>query len=123
MRKLPKHNVILRLFLAILRETQKSTKKAEQAAFFKEAARQTALEIKLVWKYHFGLRMICGKETVEDVIVDEAMKLIIMDNKIESKVLLEKTRKRKDRCEKDFFKQKVATFQTDKLDMPMNISK
>ena len=61
------------------------------------------------------------------MIVDEAMKLIIMDNKIESKVLslfkewkeLEKTSKRKDRCEKDFFKQKVATFQTDKLDMPM----
>ena len=36
---------------------------------------------------------------------------------------LEKTSKRKDRSEKDFFKQKVATFQTDKLDMPMNISK
>ena len=87
MSKLPKHNVILRRFLAILRETQKSTKKAEQAAFFKEAARQTASEIKLVWKYHFGLRMICGKETVEDIIVDEAMKLIIMNNTIESRVL------------------------------------
>ena len=67
--------------------------------------------------------MICEKERVDDVIVDEAMKLIIMDDKIESKELslfkewkeLEKTSKRKERCEKDFFKHK--------LDITMNIAK
>ena len=49
MSKLPKHNVILRCFMAILRETQMSTLKAAQAEAVKEAARQTTLEIKIVW--------------------------------------------------------------------------
>ena len=36
---------------------------------------------------------------------------------------MEKTSRRKDRCEKDSFNQKVETFKLDKLDMPLNIAK
>ena len=50
MSKLPKHNVILRRFLAILREKQKSTQKAAQATADKDTAMQKASESKLVWK-------------------------------------------------------------------------
>ena len=129
--KLPKHCDILRRFLTILKDSGTSTQSAAQAAAVQDAAKHTASEIKLVWKHHFGLRMTFGKDLEHDKHADEALKLIVMDDKIEAKVLsifkewkeLEKTSRRKDRCEKDYFKMKVETFQTDKLDMPMNIAK
>ena len=69
--KLPKHGAILRRFLAILKDAGTQTQSVAQAAAAKAAAKQTASEIKLIWKHHFGLRMTFGKDVEEDNIKDD----------------------------------------------------
>ena len=119
--KLPKNFAVLQRFLAIL----------ETAGSPKAAAKLTTAEVKIVWKHHFGLKLVYGVQTENDNIEVESNKLVIMDNKIDAMILalhkewldLERTTRRKDRCKKEFFKLKQKHFLEDTLETPLNISK
>ena len=119
---MPKNLAILQRFLDIYGETQ--TEKA--------AVKQTASELKDVWKHHFGLKLVYGVESDgDDEIVSEAIKLVVMDNKIENKILnlyrdyhkLELENRRKDRTKGKSFELKQNTFLEETLDTPMNLAK
>ena len=113
--KLPKNISVLRKFLYELDNSGK----------VKHAAQKTTENIRAVWTFHFGSKLIMGK-----VGEDEPKKLVVTTQKIESKALelynewkgLENSSKRKDRCEKESFQMKERKF-LDKLDLPMDISK
>ena len=117
--KLPKCMAVLQRFIA-LKEELKSQKLA---------VRQTVSELKLVWRHHFGPKLVYGVESEGDP-ASEASKLVIMDDKIESKInnlykewqKLECESKRKDRISKTF-DQRQKTFVEDTLENPMNIAK
>ena len=120
--KLPKNLAILQRFLDIYGETQSE----------KAAVKQTASELKDVWKHHFGLKLVYGVESDgDDEIVSEAIKLVVMDNKIENKILnlyrdyhkLELENRRKDRTKGKSFELKQKTFLEETLDTPMNLAK
>jgi hypothetical protein len=117
--KIPKQSYVIRRFLLELQRT----------GTIKTAAATTANELCEVWKFHFGMKLIMGKNTIDDK-EDETMKLVIKTCKIEKKIIelytewkeLEKTSKRKDRCIKDSFKTKEQNL-LERLDLPMDISK
>ena len=117
--KLPKCVAVLQRFIA-LKEELKSQKLA---------VRQTVSELKLVWRHHFGPKLVYGVESEGDP-ASEASKLVIMDDKIETKInnlykewqKLECESKRKDRISKTF-DQRQKTFVEDTLENPMNIAK
>ena len=119
--KLPKNLAILQRFLDIYGETQSE----------KTAVKQTASELKDVWKHHFGLKLVYGVESEgDDEIVSEAIKLVVMDNKIENKILnlyrdyhkLELENRRK-RTKGKSFELKQKRFMEETLDTPMNLAK
>lgn len=118
--KLPKNSQVLARFLAIL----------EKCGEKKRAAKQCAEDIRIVWKHHFGLRLVYGKDIDSDT-ESEGMKLVVRKEKIEDKILqlfktwteYENTSKRKERSNTASFTQKEKTFIDDVLDMPMNIAK
>ena len=84
--KLPKNSLILRRFFDILGTCDGMESKLMSDALH-HAAGLTADEIRLVWRFHYGLRLVNGKETDFDKTEDESLKLIVRKDKIKDKIL------------------------------------
>ena len=130
--KLPKIKSVMKFFfhsLLLKEDLQKHSNPltlATKTAVGK-AARETADAIRSVWRYHFGIRLIDGKDTKNGQ-VDTSKIMIIGDKEIAGKIVnifsewknCERLSRRPDRAtllvaKEDSFKQK--------LDMPLNILK
>ena len=126
MKKLPKNRDILARFLHVhdIYEGGYSAYKEKQAAM------QVTQEICEVWQFHFGNRLVYGKDSKEAETTNESLKIVIRKDHVETKIVklfklwteLERVNRREDRNKKDSFLQKVKNM-TDSLDEPMNISK
>ena len=89
------------------------------------AAQDTLCQVKQVWKYHFGERVIMGYDTG---MKEETPKMISDDKNIQMKILkvwqewlaLEKE-SRRERASKEGFLKKQAKFVDEVLDMPFSI--
>ena len=89
------------------------------------AAKQTAAAIKTVWRHHFGIRLIDGKDEVNGE-EDNSKIMIIEEHKIAKKIVelfsewktAERLSRRPDRA--TTLAVKEATFRA-KLDLPLNI--
>ena len=118
--KLPKTKAVLSVFLSNFKETEGFEMAAAQ-----EAAEIVLVQLKEVWRHHFGLRVIMGYDTD----MEETKKIISNDKNIKKKILkvwkewkeMERTSKREDRCQTPGFKKKEEKFVNDVVDMPFNI--
>ena len=130
--KLPKNSSIMRLFFGILLSQEDINKNANsltlatKAAAYK-AAKETAVAIKSVWRYHFGIRLIDGQETLSGG-VDSSKIMIFGEKFIAEKVMalynewkgIERLSRRHDRAA--LLLEKEDIFRA-KLDLPLNILK
>ena len=130
--KLPKISYVMRIFFGFLLD-QEDLKKhsnpltlATKSAVLK-AAKDTASAVKEVWRHHFGIRLIDGKESVTSE-VDSSKIMVTGDKYIAEKVMnlfsewqaAEKLSRRQDRVA--LLVKKEASFRA-KLDHPFNILK
>ena len=115
--KLPKTRAVLSVFLSY------HQKREDNKASI--AAQDTLCQVKQVWKYHFGERVIMGYDTG---MKEETPKMISDDKNIQMKILkvwqewlaLEKE-SRRERASKEGFLKKQAKFVDEVLDMPFSI--
>ena len=116
--KLPKTRAVLSSFLFKLEEKKEPD----------TAAQETLHDLKLVWKHHFGERVIEGYDTN----LKEATKvMVIKDIHAKAKIKstwkqwmeLERTARRPDRANKPSFIAKEESFVREVLDMPFNITR
>ena len=84
--KLPKNSQILRRFFGVLKDCEGSRTEVKTLAV-SEAATIIAEEIREVWRFHFGLKLIFGKETDYDNVENESLKLIVRKDVIKEKIL------------------------------------
>ena len=115
--KLPKTRAVLSVFLSY--HQKRDDNKASLAA------QDTVCQVKEVWKYHFGERVIMGYDSGMQ---EETPKMISDDKNIQMKIIkvwqewlaLEKE-SRRERATKPAFLKKQAKFVDEVLDMPFSI--
>ena len=114
--KLPKAKTVLNIFLLQLNNSSDTF----------TAAKETITQLKEVWAYHFGRRIIQGYD--QDM-QENSKKMISEDFNIRRKILnlweqwkeMERTSRRKDRCATPSFLERQVKFDQEVLDMPFNI--
>ena len=119
MAKVPIQGAVLGRFLTHL-----------EVSSIKEAAAVTRTEVKKVWLYHFGSRLVEGREIGLEEEGQESKKIVRTDRHIDDLikslhrdwVKLEKESRRSARANKDNFKNKEAGFMKSML-KPFNIAK
>ena len=129
--KLPKNKHILRRFLEKYEENADKVKRDnDKKHIAREASMEVASELRDVWGLHFGLHVVYGKDTLEEVKENEQIKMVIRQDNIETKIVklyqdynkLKIESRKAGRSETASFKEKEKGFK-DLLDTPMDISK
>ena len=130
-KKLPKARQIIQRLEGVLLSKSSPTKRKKKRGEVKEAVKVVRKEVVDAWKYHFGLRVIEGKEYEEEKVLESEKvkkKMIIGDQHIENKItelvkqyhdVEYESRRVKQR--KNFAEREIQLKET--LDKPLNIMK